>query len=157
MEDQVLGKVVRASWLRLPLSVFVGLVAMFATALPASALPYDGQDPMASGCASSAYTVLSAPIKIIPMYGSGTVGTLELRYSSQCGTNWGRVTTSGGAVRLIQVNAVRQSDGYTQYESGYYATAWTNMVYGYNLTVCVDADMYGPGWAAHSDPAYLCA
>lgn len=56
----------------------------------ASAATYDGQDPIASGCASNTDTVASAPIYRT----DGTqVGTMELRYSVPCGTVWARVVS----------------------------------------------------------------
>ncbi|WP_181361997.1 DUF2690 domain-containing protein [Streptomyces sp. MA5143a] len=70
--------------------------AAFATAFtvqgasPAhAASPYDGADPAATGCASNAKTLASAPL-----YLPGTtsqVGTIEMRYSNTCLTQWIRV------------------------------------------------------------------
>ncbi|MFJ9908892.1 DUF2690 domain-containing protein [Streptomyces sp. NPDC101152] len=54
----------------------------------ARAATYDGQDPIAGGCASSAITAESAPI----YRGDGAqVGTIQLRYSTSCRTVWARI------------------------------------------------------------------
>lgn len=55
----------------------------------ASAAPYDGTDPSATGCSASARTVRSADI------GNGAA-LLELRYSSGCRTAWARITITNG-------------------------------------------------------------
>src|SRR5215203_2657682 len=74
------------------MALLLGISVLASSASPAAASSLDGQDPIASGCSAGAYTVVSTPIRIIPMYpGGGTiVGTLELRYSPSCGTNWVR-------------------------------------------------------------------
>ncbi|TDU04990.1 uncharacterized protein DUF2690 [Streptomyces sp. 846.5] len=66
--------------------------ATLALSLPtqASAATYDGQDPAASGCSSTAVTAKSAPI----YRGDGAqVGTIQLRYSTKCRTVWARIIT----------------------------------------------------------------
>ncbi|MEV5880149.1 DUF2690 domain-containing protein [Streptomyces sp. NPDC052101] len=56
----------------------------------AQAATYDGQDPIVTGCNSSAVTVNSAPV----YRADGTeVGTIQLRYSTSCGTVWARLVS----------------------------------------------------------------
>ncbi|MFF7840727.1 DUF2690 domain-containing protein [Streptomyces ossamyceticus] len=71
-------------------------VAAFATvftvqgASPAhAASPYDGADPAATGCASNAKTLASAPLHLIGT--TRQVATIEMRYSNTCLTQWIRV------------------------------------------------------------------
>lgn len=62
--------------------------APLAASGPAQAATYDGQDPIATGCASSAITAESTPI----YRGDGAqVGTIQLRYSTSCKTAWARI------------------------------------------------------------------
>ncbi|TDU04994.1 uncharacterized protein DUF2690 [Streptomyces sp. 846.5] len=64
--------------------------APLAASGPAQAATYDGQDPIATGCASSAITAESTPI----YRGDLTqVGTIQLRYSTSCRTAWARIIT----------------------------------------------------------------
>lgn len=56
----------------------------------AQAAAYDGQDPIASGCANTATTAESAAF----VYHGNVVGHIELRYSSSCRTVWARITSS---------------------------------------------------------------
>ncbi|MFJ9908893.1 DUF2690 domain-containing protein [Streptomyces sp. NPDC101152] len=57
----------------------------------AQAATYDGQDPIASGCAASAITAEQNNI-FIP---SGiAVGVIQLRYSTACRTVWARVVST---------------------------------------------------------------
>jgi hypothetical protein len=69
----------------------------------AQAAAYDGQDPIASGCANTATTAESAAF----VYKGAVVGHIELRYSTACRTVWARLTskTSNGIG-----NVWRQSD-----------------------------------------------
>lgn len=54
----------------------------------ASAAAYDGQDPIATGCANTVTTPRSAQIYA----GDGTIiGQIQLRYSTGCRTVWGRI------------------------------------------------------------------
>ncbi|MEU1889640.1 DUF2690 domain-containing protein [Streptomyces pristinaespiralis] len=66
---------------------------MVTGASPAHAAgPYDGADPAATGCSSNARTLASAPL-----YRPGStsqVGTIEMRYSNTCMTQWIRVHSS---------------------------------------------------------------
>jgi hypothetical protein len=70
----------------------------------------DYQDPTATGCSSGAYTVTSAPVT----YNGIQYGTVELRWSPTCQTNWSRLTISAGGSNAQhydrQVWVARQSD-----------------------------------------------
>lgn len=49
-----------------------------------------GLDPIATGCSASAQTVLTSPI----WDGPTQVGTINLRFSSVCNTNWAQILVS---------------------------------------------------------------
>lgn len=102
-------KMIRRIALLAALTFTLGLVA------PgwASAAPYDGTDPIATGCANSAITARSA-------YGDipgRRILFVELRYSRTCKTAWARMTTMNmpncqlGVDFCGHVNVVRTSDG----------------------------------------------
>lgn len=52
----------------------------------------NGLDPVTTGCSATASTALSTPI----VSGSVTIGIINLRYSSACGTNWAQVLSYNG-------------------------------------------------------------
>ena len=64
--------------------VGAGLLLAPSTAFAAD-LPYDGTDPHYTGCDSSAFTAPGSPV-------NGAGGSVELRYSTSCGTAWARFT-----------------------------------------------------------------
>src|SRR5262245_1467970 len=74
------------------LGTLIGLPASPAFAATCSGNGCNGLDPIATGCATGAYTVASAPMS--DPY--GTAATIDLRYSPSCGTNWSRLTMSVG-------------------------------------------------------------
>jgi Protein of unknown function (DUF2690) len=82
----------------------------------------DGLDPQSTGCSYDAVTV--------PVSG-GTVsfstGTIELRYSPTCGTNWGRVISSVGNVQLTVF--IRRHDGMFYFTVGNGYRLWSPMIY----------------------------
>ncbi|MDX3586179.1 DUF2690 domain-containing protein [Streptomyces europaeiscabiei] len=57
-----------------------------------AASPYDGADPAATGCSSNAKTLASAPLYLPNT--TSQVGTIEMRYSNTCLTQWIRVHSS---------------------------------------------------------------
>lgn len=64
-----------------------------------------GQDPVATGCSASASTILSGGI----FNNSGQrIGTINLRYSSVCQTNWAQTVSSIGSTP-IQALVSRES------------------------------------------------
>jgi hypothetical protein len=80
---------------RLLLPLAAAGLCLLALAGVASAATYDRTNPMTTGCAASAYTVTWTPIVFqdpLPATGAATtLGYLEVRKSSVCGTKWGRV------------------------------------------------------------------
>ncbi|MEU6349437.1 DUF2690 domain-containing protein [Streptomyces sp. NPDC047072] len=70
-------------------------------ASPAQALPYDGADPVASGCANTAVTARHTWMAL-----NGYVaGRIDLRYSTACRTVWARVVNfkrDGGGAKVAR-------------------------------------------------------
>ena len=67
-----------------------------------------GLDPTATGCSASASTVLSRGI----FNGSQRIGTINLRFSSVCQTNWAQTVSSIGNVPMFaQVTRISGTDG----------------------------------------------
>jgi len=118
----------RRSCLLLSLALTLGALLL----LPSSAIaaPYDGSDPGATGCASSAYTISS-------FYDRYYGGYVELRYSTSCSTAWARFSCAPGPIGCgdNNVTIVRlgySPDGYARYDVPFGAagqTVWTPQVY----------------------------
>jgi Protein of unknown function (DUF2690) len=105
----------------------IGLaVTTSAQAAGCSGIGCDGQDPTLTGCASSAYTVVSDYI-----YNSAdtVIGRVDLRYSPTCGTNWARTTSYIGAETLDAV-VTRDDQGihYNEYLNNV-TNVYTDMIY----------------------------
>lgn len=124
---------------RLTLSM-LGVVSgtIFALALvgPASGstLPYDGTDPIATGCNNSATTVATTPVN----HNGVNYGTLYLRWSTGCKTNWGKFTGNGN-VGNISVWVYRQADNKwcgDQSGNGCNSAWWPNSAYSNQLYGC---------------------
>src|SRR6266566_2975920 len=64
----------------------------------------NGLDPISTGCARDAITVTTTGGSV-----SFRTGTIQLRYSPTCGTNWGRVLSSVGTTLLTV--SIRRNDG----------------------------------------------
>jgi hypothetical protein len=82
----------------------------------------NGLDPVATGCDLDAITV--------PVSGgvvSFRTGTIQLRYSPTCGTNWGRVISSVGNVQLTV--SIRRDDGLFYFTVGNGTRLWSPMVF----------------------------
>lgn len=98
---------------RIAVTAAMVMVAGTVFAGTANAAPYDGTDPIATGCANSAITARSAYAS------SGGVNRLfvELRYSRTCKTAWARVTTmnmpncASSGTYCATVHVSRHSDG----------------------------------------------
>lgn len=70
------------------LSVLTLTMFMFPESHTYAAASHEGQSPISTGCDDTAFTASSASIK----NGSGTtIGTIYLRYSSNCQTAWAKV------------------------------------------------------------------
>jgi hypothetical protein len=108
----------------------------------APAQAYTGSDPLASGCAADAYTVASWGV-YNSKYGQYQ-GTVELRASPSCGTNWARITSTVAGNRIFTGIQV-VSGGYGGQSTGRAAydvsTTWTDMVYAPGHT-CVNVYAY---------------
>jgi hypothetical protein len=91
----------------------------------------DHADPVATGCSAGSYTVVSAPVVL----GATSYGTVELRWSPTCQTNWSRVTVAAGGsnpngwLRYAEVDRQSPSayDGYPYYGNG--SPVFGNMLY----------------------------
>jgi len=80
----------------------------------------DNVDPEQAGCANGAYTVTSA---------DASSATIQLRYSPDCGTNWGRVVSKGNNNDIYLV-LVERADGVSYGTKGLTGPiAWSRMVY----------------------------
>lgn len=84
----------------------------------------NGKDPATTGCSDSAYTVQSTPI----IKNGAQIGTVDMRYSPKCGTNWTRTDSSVGSGNL-QASIVRVRDGYQQSATASATVVWTGMLY----------------------------
>lgn len=92
----------------------------------------NGQDPIATGCNSDAYTVTSANIKNLQ---NQVVGRVDLRWSPTCQTNWARAVSNVGSTNMF---VVLLDCNYNEISGTYYQLAGTTSVYGdmkYNTTV----------------------
>ena len=84
----------------------------------------DNVDPEQSGCADGAYTVTSVDTP---------TADIQLRYSSICGTNWGRVVSNGNNNNVYLV-LVERIDGVAYGTKGLTGPiAWSRMVYSPTL------------------------
>ena len=98
----------------------------------------NGLDPISTGCARDAITVMPS--------NGGTVsfrtGTIQLRYSPTCGTNWGRVL-SGVGTTVLTVN-IRRNDGLFYYAIKSASRLWSPMVFARNVKAkaCGSADHF---------------
>ena len=80
---------------------------------------------MQTGCTNDAYTAQFVYIND----GNGNQrGSVQLRFSPSCGTNWTTVTSYIGST-YIDANVYRIYDGLIEYGSGWNAVVWSNMVY----------------------------
>ncbi len=83
----------------------------------------NGLDPIATGCANDAITV-----KTTGGTTSFRTGTIELRYSPTCGTNWGRVVSSVGSVQLT-VSIRRETDKLFYFKVATGTILWSPMIF----------------------------
>ena len=78
-------------------------------------------DPISTDCADDAITVSTVSFR---------TGTIQLRYSPTCGTNWGRVLSSVGTT-VLTVN-IRRNDGLFYYAIRSASRLWSPMVFARN-------------------------
>ena len=107
-------------------------------AAPASAAgPWDGTDPQNTGCAANALTRWSTTL-VDPRTGAA-VGTMEVRWSRTCQTNWVRVDNwIPGAQVHMSIDRVGGPYGSASgsLTESYTGTVWSNQVYAPGTT-CV--------------------
>jgi hypothetical protein len=110
------------------------LLGLFTSAGSASAAtpgaPYDNTDPSSTGCSADGVTIASYPIKDPS---NNVLGTVEVRYSATCNTNWVRVnnTVTGAS-----------ADKYIERISSYNAGTNTGLPFTYTF-----AEDPGLGWS----------
>lgn len=113
----------------------------------------NGNDPSYNSCSSSAFTVFNTAYPIL--YGSTVWGTVEMRYSNSCGTNWSRVHSNISGQYEIEA-WVEQSS--TQYGyAAYYGPsqdAWSTMRYGCGISTraCGCITRIEVGWRCACTP-----
>lgn len=110
--------------------VALGSMSFFAAPAEA-AISHHSQDPQASGCANNAQTIYSQ--------GLSGGGTLEVRYSPTCQTNWVRVSGQGafavgGSIRSYYIGL--RGEGVVGFSGSRGQTYWSPMVYAPGST-CV--------------------
>lgn len=118
----------------------LGVVAMvLGTAAPAQAEVF--RDPLSSGCARDAYTVDAWGV-YNSKYGQYQ-GTVELRYSPKCGTNWVRMSSNTPGNRVYAgIQALPAGGGNTADGAAYdVSTSWSGMVNAPGST-CVNVYAY---------------
>ncbi len=111
-----------------------------------------GADPVATGCSADAITVAHVPAQmntLAPSWNNGLalqttsvyMGTIELRWSARCQTNWARLNLNDGAGGVEKICATQDS-GYQQCRQiagNYYGTGAGNfyspMIYSPTLRV----------------------
>lgn len=145
-----LGRRLRGPRIRLGLVglLILGSVAalLYVTATPASALSYDYTNP-SNGCSASAQPNPVVSGNIINPETGGVLGTVQLRYSTGCRTNWSRVVSNQGAVNILVWADRRYYDGAdTRGHDGdpgpwYGSSAYSDQLYGYNITVCANGQI----------------
>ncbi len=97
----------------------------------------NGLDPVSTGCARDGITVRTT---------GGTVsfrtGTIQLRYSPTCGTNWGRVFSIVGNTQLTV--SIRRNDGLFYFTVGSGTRLWSPMVFarGVKAQACGSANHF---------------
>jgi hypothetical protein len=128
-----LGQLSTAVSILLTAPILPAITAAPAHAATCSGYGCDQQDPVNNGCNNGAYTVTSAPI----VYNGTSYGTVDLRWSPTCQTNWARVTVNSNLTNKTRwADVLRQSPYATAL---WYTSAPGNPVYGNML--------YAPGCA----------
>ncbi|MEO8095646.1 MAG: DUF2690 domain-containing protein [Pseudolysinimonas sp.] len=96
---------------------------------------YDGTNPATTGCATGSYAIGSWPIKV---NGTGaTVGTMEVRYSPRCGTNWVRVNNTLAGYQALKY--ISRASPWAEQGEIDAATGWSyGMQYYAPGSTCVD-------------------
>jgi hypothetical protein len=81
----------------------------------------------------------------IKTFSGAAIGKVELRWSTECHTNWARVTSYNGTKEL-EAKVVRPGDGFLEQEHLTSGSIYTNMVYGQGLCAYAWGKVYGAPW-----------
>jgi hypothetical protein len=139
------------------LAMLGAVVMALVSAAPASALAYDYTNPtrvpsLSNPCSNHAVSA-NPPYSIVNIYNpqvAGEVlGTVELRWSTSCLTNWSRVTSSSSprALGVVAWADRRYYDGANTWgHDGDGTTYWTSsaysdQLYGNGITVCANGQI----------------
>ncbi len=95
----------------------------------------NGLDPVRTGCASDAFTVSTVSFR---------TGSIQLRFSPTCGTNWGRVRSAVGNTQLwVSIRRINDGRFYFRVRSDA-SLSWSPMVFARSVTAqaCGSADHF---------------
>jgi predicted small secreted protein len=102
--------------------------------------PYTGTNPHTTGCAADAITIATRTVSSPQAY----YGTMDVRYSPTCGTNWVRANIAGNSTTIEVVKIIKryssQPDGHGGW-LGYYSNHETDIGAGSSFGMQV----YAPG------------
>jgi hypothetical protein len=140
------------------IGIALGLPLVSAAAASASTLPHDGTDPIATGCANTAITVATASVTLT----NGSRGTLSLRWSTACKTNWAQFS-GGSGVGSVSVWVYRQADSkWCGDQSGngcnsqwWPNSAYSNQLYGCNYNTFAEVELANNGHPFWVRTAYV--
>lgn len=115
---------------RLAILVCLVGVSLFGVVSPASAASgtgLDGTDPTRGPdyCANGSYAIYN---RAVSAWNGQYIGTVEVRYSPNCGTNWIRAYGVAGNEHVDKRITRRAQGGlpyYTQFERDYPGSGWT--------------------------------
>jgi hypothetical protein len=114
----------------------------------------NNQDPSYNSCSASASTAFNTAYPI--RWGVETWGTVELRYSSRCGTNWSRVHSNVPGQYQMEAWVEQGSSryGYALYR-GTTLDSWSTMRYGCGILTraCACITRVERGTACNCTPA----
>jgi hypothetical protein len=145
---QSLGRFIMA----LAMAVGFGLIVPAMIATPAYAATCSGygcdyKDPIATGCNAGSYTVTSASIT----YQGVNYGTVELRWSPTCQTNWARTTVGSSYLGKERWASVYRQTPYATAQWHY--TGPGNPIYGNMLYAPGCAEAEGNVWISSGNIA----
>jgi hypothetical protein len=107
----------------------------------------DPNDPVASGCSRDAVTSNSWQTFI-----GGVAGTVEIRWSQSCGTNWTRVTMNQAITHLDAAIYYKNRYGGTGTGNYNISFIYTDMIYAPTEPVCAYVDGYVNGEGGGGSP-----
>lgn len=114
--------------------------------------PCEGLDPAATGCSTDSYVAQSATL--YRQSDGAAVGTLQLKYSPTCGTNWIKVISSIGSVPLYGIVGHTSS----MYSSHAYSATSTSIYTDMTATRYETACGYGSIQGSNqTNSPFLCA